>query len=59
MKQLQLTDEEINALAQLIDAAIRHRGIDLIKNAAHLLAKLEAAEEIKPVKQAKTAKSPT
>ena len=48
MKQLQLTDEELQALVNLIDAGVKHTGIAMVKNAAYLIGKLEQAEEIKP-----------
>jgi hypothetical protein len=48
MKQLLLTDEELQALVNLIDAGVKHTGVAMVKNAAYLLGKLEAAEEVKP-----------
>jgi hypothetical protein len=48
MKQVLLTDEELHALVNLIDAGVKHTGIAMVKNAAYLLGKLEAAEEVKP-----------
>ena len=49
MKQLQLTDQEIQALVNLMDAGVKSLGLSSVKNAAHLLTKLENAEEIKEV----------
>jgi hypothetical protein len=46
MKRLELTDEEIQALANLMDAGVRYLGLQSVKNAAVLLAKLETAEPI-------------
>ena len=46
MKQLQLTDQEIQVLVNLIDAGVKHAGISMVKNAAVLLGKLKQAEEI-------------
>jgi hypothetical protein len=47
MKQLLLTDNEIQALVNLIDAGVKHTGIAQVENAAYLLGKLKAAEEVK------------
>ena len=44
MKKILLTDEEIQALANLMDAGVRHQGLSAVKNAAALLQKLETAE---------------
>ena len=49
MKQIQLSDEEIQALVNLMDAGVKHLGIASVKNAAYLLGKLEQAEELKDV----------
>ena len=46
MKILQLTDEEIQVLAGLLDIAVKSAGIAVAKNAVHLLNKLELAEEV-------------
>lgn len=40
---LELTSEELNALAKLIDAAIRAGGVEAAKVGIPLFAKLEAA----------------
>ena len=50
MKQLLLTDEEIQALVNLMDAGVRQQGISAARSAAHLLTKLEQAEEVKETK---------
>jgi hypothetical protein len=47
MKQLLLNDNEIQALVNLIDAGIKHTGVAMVENAAYLLGKLKAAEEVK------------
>ena len=46
MKQLLLNDNEIQALVNLIDAGIKHTGVAMVDNAAYLLGKLKAAEEV-------------
>ena len=46
MKQIQLTDQEIQAMFNLMDAGVKHMGISAAKNAAHLLTKLEAAKDV-------------
>jgi hypothetical protein len=48
VKSIELTDEEIQALADLMNAGVKHIGLACVKNAAHLLTKLEGA---KPVEQ--------
>jgi len=46
MKQILLTDEEIRALAALMDAGVKSLGLSCVKNATHLLIKLEQAEDV-------------
>ena len=46
MKQLQLTEEEIQALVNLMDAGVKALGLQSVKNAAHLLTKLETAKDV-------------
>ena len=50
-KNVILTDAEINALAQLLDAGVKTLGLACVKNAAHLLTKLEQAEEVEDERQ--------
>lgn len=42
---LQLTEAELGALGGLIDAGVRATGLRAVKDAASLLAKIEAATE--------------
>lgn len=42
-----LTDEEMQALAGLLDAGVRATGLRSVKDAAVLLEKLEAAQAVK------------
>jgi hypothetical protein len=46
MKSVELTDDEINALMQLIDAGVRATGLQHAANAVHLAAKINAPEPI-------------
>jgi hypothetical protein len=46
MKSIELTDAEIQALAELMDAGVRHLGLNGAKNAAALLVKLENAKPV-------------
>ena len=46
MKRVDFTEEELQALAQLLDAGIRQLGLNSVKNAAALLIKLENAEDV-------------
>jgi len=43
MITLELTNDELQALAGLLDAGVRATGLRAVKDAATLLAKLEAA----------------
>lgn len=43
MHTLELTDQEIQALAGLLDAGVKSIGLRAVKDAATLLEKLEAA----------------
>jgi len=43
MKTITLTDQELEALAGLLDAGVRATGLRAVKDAAQLLEKLEAA----------------
>ena len=52
---LELTTEEANALAKLIDAAVRAGGIEVAKAGVHLFAKLEAAAQAAAEAQKKDA----
>ena len=45
MRTLELTDQEIQALAGLLDAGVKAIGLRAVKDAATLLAKLEAATQ--------------
>ena len=57
MKQLQLTDQEIQALINILDAGVKALGLSCVKNASYLLTKLENAEEVKEaVKKVKAVK---
>jgi hypothetical protein len=47
MKRIELNDAEIQALADLMDAGVRHLGLKSVHNASALLQKLEKAEEVK------------
>jgi len=46
MKTLELTDDEIQALLQLIDKGVRASGLQFAANAVHLVSKINAAETI-------------
>lgn len=50
MNQLNLTDDEMAALAGLLDAGVRATGLRSVKDAAALLEKLEAAQEARKEK---------
>ena len=41
---IELTEEEIQALAQLMDAGVRAQGLGSVQNAAVLIQKIEASE---------------
>ena len=43
MHKLELTDQELQALAGLLDAGVRATGLRAVKDAATLLEKLQAA----------------
>lgn len=43
MRKIELTDAEIQALAGLLDAAVKSIGLRAVKDAAALLEKIEAA----------------
>jgi hypothetical protein len=45
MIKLELTDQEIQALAGLLDAGVKALGLRAVKDAATLLDKLEAATQ--------------
>ena len=45
MTTLELTDQEIQALAGLLDAGVKAVGLRAVKDAASLLEKLEAATQ--------------
>jgi hypothetical protein len=47
MHTLELTDNEIQALAGLLDAGVKAIGLRAVKDAASLLEKLEAATQSK------------
>lgn len=59
---LELTEQELQALAGLLDAGVRHTGLRAIKDAAGLLAKIERATtdtaEIKDVASSVPASAP-
>lgn len=46
MKQVQFTDEELKALLGLLDAGVRHLGLQGANAAAVWQQKLQAAEEL-------------
>jgi len=46
VKSVELTDDEIKALLQLIDAGVRSSGLQYAANAVHLVNKINAAEII-------------
>lgn len=48
MRQVQLTDQELQSLANFIDAGVRQLGAQCVHDASHLLRKLETAEEVPP-----------
>lgn len=48
MIKLELTQEETQALAGLLDAGVKAVGLPAVKDAAMLLAKLEAATQEEP-----------
>ena len=48
MKTVELTDEEIQALADIMNAGVKFLGLQSVKNAAALLTKLEAAKDVEP-----------
>ena len=43
MNKIELTDQELQALAGLLDAGVKALGIRAVKDAASILEKLEAA----------------
>lgn len=45
--KLELTKEELETIAQLIDAGLRAQGLSMVKQAAFIISKLEEAEPIK------------
>lgn len=47
MTTIQLTDQELQALAGLLDAGVKALGLRAVKDAASLLAKLEEATQPK------------
>ena len=47
MTTIQFPDEELQALAGLLDAGVRATGLRAVKEAASLLEKLEAATQTK------------
>ena len=47
MITIEFTDEELQALAGLLDAGVRATGLRAVKEAASLLEKLEAATQTK------------
>ena len=49
MKSIELTDAEIQALANIMDAGVKYLGLNSVKNAAALVIKLEQAKEIEVV----------
>ncbi len=51
MNTLTLTDDEMHALAGLIDAGVRATGLRSVKDAAALLEKLEAAQQARKDQQ--------
>ena len=57
MITLQLTEQEIQALAGLLDAGVKAVGLRAVKDAASLLAKLETAAQ--SVEEATTPKEET
>ena len=50
MRRVEFTDQELQALADLMNAGVMHLGLSSVKNAAALLIKIEQAEEVKPDK---------
>jgi len=48
MRQVQFTDEELQTLATMLDAAVRHLGAQSVHAISAMLRKLERAEEIPP-----------
>jgi len=48
MKRIELTNEEIQVLAGLMDAGVKSLGLNCVKNAAYLLSKLEQAQDVEP-----------
>jgi len=47
MRVLELTDEQLQILANLLDSGIRYDGLKSVHNASVLLRKIETAEEVK------------
>jgi len=47
VRRIELTDTEIQVLADLMNAGVKALGLQSVKNAAYLLGKLENAEEVK------------
>lgn len=47
MTTIQLTDQELQALAGLLDAGVKALGLRAVKDAASLLTKLEEATQLK------------
>ena len=46
MKYVELSEQEIQVLANLIDAAVRAQGLAVASNAVALIQKLESAKEV-------------
>ena len=51
MMKVELTNDELNALAGMLDLAVKSGGLQVAKKAVHLLAKLEAAQPVDPPEQ--------
>ena len=48
MRQVQFTDQELQALANMLDAAVRQLGAAAVHDISAMLRKLEMAEEVPP-----------
>jgi len=51
VRRIELTDEELQALANLLDSGIRYDGLKSVHNASVLLKKIETAKELKEKKK--------
>ena len=46
MKQIELTEAEVSALLQLMDAGVKTLGLNVVEAAAGLIVKIKAGKEV-------------